>query len=853
MPFASLLELLRPALGALDSIPEPQAEALAAALALRQGGAQDRFAIGAATLSLLAAYAEEAPLLLLVDDAHWLDGSSAEALLFAFRRLVADPIAVLIGVRDQEPSLIDGSDLPLILLEGLDRATAAELTGSSAPELADRLYEASGGNPLALLELAADSERLDAVPPGGPLPISTSIGEAFLRRSGSLPEETRRMLVVAAAAGGGRLSMLGLAASSLGLSVDALADAESAGLVTIAAGALEFHHPLVRSAVYGDADAQERRAAHAALAGALPDREVDRRAWHLAAAALGPDDAASAALQQAGDARPHTRRLHGGGRRLRARRAAGARRERASAAPVGRGRRRLERRPDRTGAGAARRGARVGARRAPRRPHRAPARSRHDEGRAAGGGAGDPRGGRRAGGRTESGAGGGDAGRSRARLLLLGRRGGDAAHRGARRRAGARGGQRPRALLRLDRDGHRAGDRGRRGGGGGEPARRGGDPRGLGRAARGSAPAGVGRAGAALAARGGGRAAALVDRALAYARERSAAGALPYLLHHVARERAMADSWPAGQAGYYEAVRLARESGQRAELAASLSGLAWLEGAAGDGGALPRPRRGGAGALQAARHAAVRDLDGDRARRAGAGTRPPRAGRGALRGAARAARGARRDGRRRLGDPRAGGCLPAPGSPGRCGRARAGARGTGPRQGAALVAGPRGALSRPRGAGQRAGRALRRGARASRAHARPVRGRPHAAGVWRASTPGAQARTGARGAARGARAVRPARRPLRGPTRPAPSWWPPARRPGGATRARSTSSLLRSCRSPCCLAEGKTTRQAAAALFLSPKTIEYHLRHVYSKLGIRSREQLAAAFTDRRERAVSPG
>ncbi len=140
VPFASLLELLRPALGALDSIPEPQAEALAAALALRQGGAQDRFAIGAATLSLLAAYAEEAPLLLLVDDAHWLDGSSAEALLFAFRRLVADPIAVLIGVRDQEPSLIDGSDLPLILLEGLDRATAAELTGSSAPD--------AGGSPL---------------------------------------------------------------------------------------------------------------------------------------------------------------------------------------------------------------------------------------------------------------------------------------------------------------------------------------------------------------------------------------------------------------------------------------------------------------------------------------------------------------------------------------------------------------------------------------------------------------------------------------------------------------------------------------------------------------------------------
>ena len=188
VPFASLLELLRPALGALDSIPEPQADALAAALALRQGGAQDRFSIGAATLSLLAAYAEEAPLLLLVDDAHWLDGSSAEALLFAFRRLVADPIAVLIGVRDQEPSLIDGSDLPVILLEGLDRATAAELTGTSAPELADRLYEASGGTRWRCSSWRRDSERLEAVPPGGPLPISTSIGEAFL----AAPDRCRR-------------------------------------------------------------------------------------------------------------------------------------------------------------------------------------------------------------------------------------------------------------------------------------------------------------------------------------------------------------------------------------------------------------------------------------------------------------------------------------------------------------------------------------------------------------------------------------------------------------------------------------------------------------------------------------
>ena len=112
IPFAALLELLRPALAMLDAIPEPQAIALEGALALRRGPAQERFAVGAATLSLLAAYAEEEPVAVLVDDAHWLDGSSAQALLFAFRRLVADPIAVLIAVREGDPSLLDGADLP---------------------------------------------------------------------------------------------------------------------------------------------------------------------------------------------------------------------------------------------------------------------------------------------------------------------------------------------------------------------------------------------------------------------------------------------------------------------------------------------------------------------------------------------------------------------------------------------------------------------------------------------------------------------------------------------------------------------------------------------------------------------
>src|SRR6516164_6430200 len=119
VPFGSLLELLRPALVLLEKVPEPQAVALGGALALRPAPAQDRFAIGAATLSLLAAYAEQGPVTVLIDDVQWLDESSAQALLFAFRRLVADPIAVLLAVREGEPSLIDGSDLPVLRIRGL--------------------------------------------------------------------------------------------------------------------------------------------------------------------------------------------------------------------------------------------------------------------------------------------------------------------------------------------------------------------------------------------------------------------------------------------------------------------------------------------------------------------------------------------------------------------------------------------------------------------------------------------------------------------------------------------------------------------------------------------------------------
>jgi DNA-binding CsgD family transcriptional regulator/tetratricopeptide (TPR) repeat protein len=302
VPFAGLAELLRPALAALDRIPAPQADALAGALALAPASAKDRFSIGAATLSLLSAYADETPLALLVDDAHLLDGSSAEALLFAARRLVADPIALVLAVREGEPSLLDGADLRSLHLAGLDRTDAvALLERADVPDDAvERLFRATAGNPLALLELAPDAARLATLPSAVPVPISTSIATAFLRRFGLLPEATRRVLVLAAASDGGDLAVLARAAPNLGVEIGDLTPAEEAGLIALDGGAVTFSHPLARSAVYSDAPAGERREAHAALAASLPDRDVDRRAWHLAAASVGPNKGASAALEEAG-------------------------------------------------------------------------------------------------------------------------------------------------------------------------------------------------------------------------------------------------------------------------------------------------------------------------------------------------------------------------------------------------------------------------------------------------------------------------------------------------------------------------------------------------------------------------
>jgi DNA-binding CsgD family transcriptional regulator len=300
IPFASLLELVRPALSMLERIPRPQAVALEGALALRPSTAQDRFAVGAATLSLLAAYADDRPVAILLDDAHWLDRSSAHALLFAVRRLMADPIAVLVAARENEPSLLDGADLPMMRIEGLTARETATLLDGVGLEAAARLHAATAGNPLALMELRGEVADLALAPEGAPVLVPARIVDAFLRRAGTLDESARRALVLAATSDSGEFSTLERAAARLDVDLGWLSAAEDVGLVSLRPGAVEFRHPLARSAVYAAAPAEHRRAAHQALAAALPDRDIDRRAWHLAAAAVGADERASAALEQAG-------------------------------------------------------------------------------------------------------------------------------------------------------------------------------------------------------------------------------------------------------------------------------------------------------------------------------------------------------------------------------------------------------------------------------------------------------------------------------------------------------------------------------------------------------------------------
>jgi DNA-binding CsgD family transcriptional regulator/tetratricopeptide (TPR) repeat protein len=311
LEFSGLLDVCRPLLDVVGELPAAHAEALRGALGLGRGRRHERFTIGAATLNLLAAAGERGPVLVVIDDAHWLDRSSMDALLFAARRLQADAVAMLFAARAAEERAFAAAGLEQIAVGGLEREAALELLARAgvaiAPAVAETLYDATLGNPLALIELPrllSRGQLAGSDPIAEPLPTAATLGTAFVDRAAGLPAAARRALVIAAALSVGEVEVLADALAAADLEVAALEPAEDVGLVTVADGRFAFRHPLVRSALFHAAGPSERRAAHRAAADALARSPLaaERRAWHLAAAALGPDEAVASQLEAAGRA-----------------------------------------------------------------------------------------------------------------------------------------------------------------------------------------------------------------------------------------------------------------------------------------------------------------------------------------------------------------------------------------------------------------------------------------------------------------------------------------------------------------------------------------------------------------------
>lgn len=304
IPYAGLLELAAPLLSLRDKLPDAQRAAIESAFALEPPTPHDRLAVPAGLLGLLARAAEQRPLLAVVDDVHWLDDASRDAILFAARRLVSGGVGMVLAVRDGADEGVDVSGLQELRLNGLDSVSALTLLRRGAPGLptgvAEALVEATAGNPLALVELPGTltpAQLAGESPLADPLPASAAIERAFARQAAALPPDTRRALLVAAALHRGRLDLLTAALRELGLPDDVLTPAEQAHIVSERDGDLAFRHPLLRAAVYQAAGSSERRAAHAALGAVASDPRV--RAWHLAHAATGADETVAAALEEA--------------------------------------------------------------------------------------------------------------------------------------------------------------------------------------------------------------------------------------------------------------------------------------------------------------------------------------------------------------------------------------------------------------------------------------------------------------------------------------------------------------------------------------------------------------------------
>ena len=307
LPFAGLYDLLRPVIERTERLPGPQQDALRAAFGLADVQAAELFLIALGALDLLSDFASEHALLLVVDDAQWLDRSTINVLVFIARRLQSEPIVLLVASRDL-PETLFADIVPELRVEGLDEIASRELLQAHNPTLSgdirDRVLRESAGNPLALVELPK-AIALEASSSGlfpAHLPLTTRLERAFASRILELPLMTRQVLLIAAIDEGSNLAEILSAAKVFGgeeLSLEVLAPAVMARLIYDDTVSVQFRHPLVRSAVSGTSNIVERGAAHIALATALKD-DPERSVWHRAAAAVGPDERVAQALESAG-------------------------------------------------------------------------------------------------------------------------------------------------------------------------------------------------------------------------------------------------------------------------------------------------------------------------------------------------------------------------------------------------------------------------------------------------------------------------------------------------------------------------------------------------------------------------
>ena len=319
LAFAGVHQLCAPMLDRLQRLPAPQRAALRIAFGLGSGSAPDRFLVGLATLGLLAGAAEEHPLVCLVDDEQWLDQASAQVLGFVARRLEAESVGLVFAARVPGDEL---AGLPELVVEGLQEADARALLEAALPEpldaqVRDRMMAEARGNPLALLELPRGLPPAElaggfALPDA--IPLSGRIEASFRQRLDALPADTRVLVQLAAADPVGDPVLVWRAAERLGIATEAATPAAEAGLVEFGARVL-FRHTLVRSAAYRSASLQQRQSAHRALADVTdPALDPDRRAWHRAQAAAGPDEKVAEELERSAGRAQARGGLRGGGR-----------------------------------------------------------------------------------------------------------------------------------------------------------------------------------------------------------------------------------------------------------------------------------------------------------------------------------------------------------------------------------------------------------------------------------------------------------------------------------------------------------------------------------------------------------